>query len=271
MTAAAHRQREAAVARVAHRAGDVGPARRAHHDARASCRSSRSTGASPRRSPRHRAAARASTARTAARRRNASGCSTGGSSRGVLDHVQRPAVAGARRLGDPQRRREIVPPPDQGRGDGDPREVRRRDRGHAELARSGAQRGLRARRAGAVEVVAANGSQRSPICSRRPSRSNAQRRQKRVVRVAGSGRATKRDQREPRSAAPGGTAQPERVHEHERLSRSLWSAAKPAAMAPPSTCADQHRRRRACALDQLAEPREHAIAVQRRRAPPSAP
>ena len=65
--------------------------------------------------------------------RSASGCSMGGSSPAVLDHVQRPSVAGARGLGDRQRRREVVPPPDQGRGNGDPCQLRRRDRRHPEL------------------------------------------------------------------------------------------------------------------------------------------
>src|SRR5829696_2122507 len=71
----------------------------------------------------------------------------------VLDHVQEPAVARARYLGDLQPRREVVPPPDQGRGNGDPCQVRRRDRRYPELLHEGAESGLYARCAGTVEVV----------------------------------------------------------------------------------------------------------------------
>ena len=62
---------------------------------------------------------------------------------GILDHVQRPSVAGARGLGDRQLRREVVAAPDQGRGNGDPRQLRRRDRGHPEQLHEAALSGLR--------------------------------------------------------------------------------------------------------------------------------
>lgn len=72
---------------------------------------------------------------------------------GVLDHVQRSAIAGARGLGDPHPGLEIVPPPDQGRGNGDVLEVRRRDQPHPELPHEAAESGPHVRRARPVERV----------------------------------------------------------------------------------------------------------------------
>src|SRR5918995_4077683 len=60
--------------------------------------------------------------------------------RAVLDHVQRPSVAGAGGLGDPQPVGAVVPSPDQGCWDGDPRKILRRDSWQADLPQHAADR-----------------------------------------------------------------------------------------------------------------------------------
>jgi hypothetical protein len=71
----------------------------------------------------------------------------------ILDHVQRPAMAGADGLRDWQRRREIVPPPDEGRGNGNARQVGGRDCRYPELLHEAVLNGLQARCTGAIQVV----------------------------------------------------------------------------------------------------------------------
>jgi len=66
---------------------------------------------------------------------------------------QRPAVAGARGLGNPQGRRQVVPAPDKRGRDGDPREIRGWDRRHPNIAHEDVESGVHGRRARTIEVV----------------------------------------------------------------------------------------------------------------------
>ncbi len=72
---------------------------------------------------------------------------------GVLDHLQRPAVAGAGLLGDLQPHHPVLAPPDERGRDGDPRQLLGRDRLGPELPQHPAVGGPDARGAGAVQGV----------------------------------------------------------------------------------------------------------------------
>ena len=203
-------------------------------------------------------------ARAQARRTNASGCSSGGSSAGVVDDVQRPAVAVAGRLGHAQRDR---------RGRGGPRsgssalpmlrERRGRDRAIAERLQRRADGREHARGAGAVEVV---GLERPPTAG--PCAPSARRGRGRRTATAWRG--------SPRCGsamnAPSACAhrrlgcerrEAEAVHEHELAQGRRPRGGEPGGDRAAEDLADDDRRLGAGRGDQLVEPRDEAGGVER--------
>ena len=180
---------------------------------------------------------------------------------GVLDHVQRPVVAGARGLGDGQPRREVVAPPDQGGGSGDPGEVRRRDRRRPELRHESAESGHHAWRAGTVDVVRL---ERLPLFTHPLAQAVQIERTvapQTVVRVLGrlrqevvQGEAELGRGLEPR--------QTERVHEHQPAEQVTLVGGEAGRDRATERIPHERWRRRAGALDQLTEPRDNALGVQ---------
>ena len=176
----------------------------------------------------------------------------------VLDDVQRPAVAEARRLRDLEPRREIVPAPDQRGRDADPRRVVQRCR---EVGHQAAERAHGARRSRLLDV---GGLERLPPLAHRLAHAveveRAPAPQSLVRLLAGVCEEALERGAEGGGGLEGG--QPERVHEHQ--------AAEPVAVAgreaqrdrAAERVADEHRGRRAGALDQLAEPRADPLGVQ---------
>ena len=154
---------------------------------------------------------------------------------GVVDHVQRPAEAGAGRLGDRQRHLEVVAAPDQGRRNGDPCQVRRRDRRHAELRHEAAERGLHRRACGPGRGRRPPTAPTAAQLLRKPSRSTKHCR-KSPSRVLLGRLLHEAVQREPELGAGSNGGQAERVHQHQPASRSPWATAKRAAIAPPRPC-----------------------------------
>ena len=98
--------------------------------------------------------------------------------------------------------------------------------------------------------------------SRRPSRSSAQCRQSRRA-WSGSGSARNAPSAAPNSGVGSNGARPSASTSTSALSRSPRSQAKRAAIAAAEGVPDQRRRRRAGALDQVAEPGEHPAGVER--------
>jgi hypothetical protein len=177
--------------------------------------------------------------------------------RAVLDHVQRPAVARARRLGHRHRRREVVASPDQRGGDGDVRQIRR----CGERRQEGAERRLHARRAGSLDVV---GPKRLPALVHALAQ---------AVQVGGAvlPQAVVRELRWVRQERVQRPAElrrriecceAERVDEHQAADPVGMLAGEACGDRPAQRLAHQQRRRRARALDQLAEPRQHALRVE---------
>ena len=180
---------------------------------------------------------------------------------GVLDHVERPAVAGAGRLGDPQPHHPVVATPDERGRDRDPGQLLGRDRLGPELPQHPAVGGPDARGAGTVQVVGlgrlpalahhrlgpwpgppppAGGSPAG--CARSAGPGTAPGRAGRPAR-AGTGRGC------PRPPAPAADT------------RSGWAIANRAAMEAPSEAPTSTGGAGQVSLDQRAEPGEHAGGV----------
>ena len=177
----------------------------------------------------------------------------------VLDHVQRPAVAGARRLGHLERRGQVVRGPRSARSG---RAIRSSSSsgiaGSAEALHQRAERGHHARRARAVEVV---GRERlpalaHPLAQRGRGRARSGATARRACARSGSARNAC-------SAAPNSRRrlerpQAERVDEHETVEPVAVAGGEARRDRAAERVADERRRLGAGALDQLAEPVEHA-------------
>ena len=177
-------------------------------------------------------------------RRNASGCSIGGSSAQssitCSGQPWRALTASATR----QRRREVVAAPDQRGGHGDPRELVRRDRRHPELAHQGCRarpsrsacapgRGCRPRTAPSARPSAAQ-----PVEVERALPPQA------VVRLLGRiARGTLERGAERRASGSNG-ARPERVDEHQAADPVAVGGGEAGGDGAAERVADQQRRRR---------------------------
>ena len=180
---------------------------------------------------------------------------------GVLDHVQRPAVAHARGLSDPHRRCEVMSSPDERRGSRDPPEDFGRNRRHCEQLHELAPRFRHRRRVGELEVVRLHRvparTQRLPQTLEVEGASLPQT----VVGVCGRLR-EETHQRRSKLGRGFERRQTERVHEHQSAEPLAVIACEAGSDRASEQMSDEDGRRRAGALDQLGEPCDHSIDVE---------